>query len=92
MYGTWGSSIPGNGATIALLSFGTTFKLWNGTTQVAVTGVTCQVGTPIHFKLIIRQAGGADVYLNNSVTANGSLRKVARTVLAMGKKLFCLFY
>jgi len=73
MYGTWVSSIPGNGATIALLSFGTTFKLWNGTTQVAVTGVTCQVGTPIHFKLIIRQAGGADVYLNNSVTANGSL-------------------
>jgi hypothetical protein len=77
MYSPWtGGNAPGGGATIGLVSYGTSFRLWSGSAMSNLTGVTCTVGASQHFKLVIKQNGGADVYINGRATPNASLTAV----------------
>lgn len=71
-YGSWVNGTLQNN-TILLNRLSGAFKLWSFNTSADVTGVTCTNGTPIHVRMVIKQAGGVDVYLNNSPTPNGSL-------------------
>ena len=75
IYGPWTTGNLGTGDIIFNRLSGN-FKLWSVGTNVPVTGVSCQNGVPIHVKMVIKSAGGVDVYLNNSGTPNGSLSAV----------------
>ncbi len=43
------------------------------TTTATATGYSCAINTPVTIRLVIKQAGGADVYLNGAVTPNASI-------------------
>ncbi|MEI6529379.1 MAG: fibronectin type III domain-containing protein [Candidatus Falkowbacteria bacterium] len=73
MYGDWVNGIQQSG-TLSLIYFSGKFALYNSsTTYNLATQITCVANTTIHYKFVIRQVGGVDVYLNGSATPNGSL-------------------
>ena len=73
MYGDWTNGSQQSG-TLSLIYFSGQFGLYNASTVVNLTTqITCALNTTIHYKFIVRQIGGVDVYLNGSVNPNGSL-------------------
>jgi len=72
MYGNWVNGTLQTG-TIIVNRLGNTFQLWSFNTTVTATGISCVNNTPVHVKLVIKQAGGVDVYFNDSATPNASL-------------------
>ncbi len=59
--------------TYGFSNSGTTLFYINGTYSPVDTGFTCTNGVPYHAKFVILQSGGAQVYINNSVTPNASV-------------------
>lgn len=49
------------------------FYFNNGGATTALTSFTCSVGVPFHLKLVVKQAGGADLYINNAASPNATI-------------------
>lgn len=75
LYGPWNAGSLGTG-TIIFNRFGGTFRLWAFATSVNATGVSCTNGVPINLRMVIYSAGGVDVFIDGSLTANASLSAV----------------
>lgn len=71
-YGNWVNGTLRTG-TILLARSGGSYKLWAYSTNVVLTGVTCINNNSIHARMVIKQAGGVDVYIDGSETPNASL-------------------
>ena len=73
IYGDWINGSQESGS-LSLIYYGGSFRLFNTSATFALdTQVSCVINTTIHYKFVVKQAGGVDVYLNGSLSPNGSL-------------------
>jgi hypothetical protein len=73
IYGDWINGSQESGS-LSLIYYGGSFRLFNTYGTFALdTQVSCAINTTIHYKFVVKQAGGVDVYLNGNLTPNGSL-------------------
>ncbi|MEI6835541.1 MAG: fibronectin type III domain-containing protein [Candidatus Falkowbacteria bacterium] len=74
IYGDMISGFNQEDGALSLIYYGGSFRLFNTSgTFVLDTQVACIPNTTVHYKFVVKQAGGVDVYLNGSLTPNGSM-------------------